>query len=217
MMKKDICLCRVRCQRKSLSVFLQLIMALTKNESLEPMKDFFCQYFSYTGPTISNANWGERLENIFGSKSTANDKQWEESEAGDFNQADKKRLICELVILPEDDLSNIQYLLLGIHALFHNSIPCTVLVSGGKRGSSRYTPLENDDYFRLSHQMYFYAPFSTGIQELLDIYNQFLYVQKAAVAAEAITGLSCPESTQVRSISGGSFPRFPSLISPIML
>lgn len=178
MMEKDICLCRVRCQRKSLSAFLQLIMAVTKNESMEPTEDFFYQFFSYTGPTINNANWGKYLEDIFGSKSTANDKQWEETEAADFNQADKKQLICELVIRPEDDLSNIQYLLLGIHALFHNGIPCTVLVSGGKRGPSRYTPLENGDYFRLSHQMYFYAPFSTEIQELLDIYDQFFVCSK---------------------------------------
>lgn len=173
MMGKNICLCRVRCQRKSLSVFLQLIIALTKNGSLKPAKDFFCQFFSYTGPIISDADWGKRLEDIFGSKTTANDRQWKRTDAAAFNQADEKQLICELVIRPEDDLSNIQYLLLCIHALLHNGIPCTILVSGGIRDSSRYTPLKSADYFRLSHHMYFYAPFSTETQELLNIYNHF--------------------------------------------
>ena len=58
MMEKDICLCRVRCQRKSLSAFLQLIMAVTKNKSMEPTEDFFYQFYIYTGPTYNKANRG---------------------------------------------------------------------------------------------------------------------------------------------------------------
>lgn len=209
MIEKNICLCRIRCQRKSLSVFSQLIIALTKNGALESTEGFFCQFFSYTGPIISNADWGKRLENIFGSNSIANDKQWEKIDTADFNQADKKQLICELVIRPEDDLSNIQYLLLGIHALHHNSIPCTVLVSGGKRGPSRYTPLENTDYFRLSHHMYFYAPFSTKIQELLDIYNHFFICSKNRGAGKDYHWITLPREYSGEVHFGRIIPQIP--------
>ena len=174
-----ICLCRVRCQRNSLSRLLQYIYnTLTDGEPLEPIDDTLFQFYTYTGPAVDSKRWGKVLEETFGSKYYTNNNTWGWTKDSHFRQADNRQVICELIINPEDDLSNIQYLLLALHALHHNDTPFTVLISGGKRNSERYTPLRSDDYFRLSHQMYFYAPFFSGAQGLPDLYSRFFVCSK---------------------------------------
>lgn len=174
MTEKYICLCRVRCQRKSLSVLLRLITStLSEDKPFEPSEDPLYQFCVYTGDDITASDWGKVLELTFGLKNFVHDILWKKTDKAKFRRSDDKHVICELVINDEDDLSNIQYLLLAIHTLLHNGIPCTVLVSRGRSDSNRYTPLENADYFRLSHLMYFYSLSSQEARELPDIYNRF--------------------------------------------
>lgn len=179
MSENCICLCRVRCQRKSLSGLLQFIYnTLADGEPLNPIDDTIFRFYTYTGPAVDPKRWGRVLEEAFGSKFFTDNKSWRWAEDFHFRQADNRQVICELVINSQDDLSNIQYLLLALHALHHNSTPFTVLISGGRRNSERYAPLGSDDYFRLSHQMYFYAPFFSGARGLPDLYSRFFVCSK---------------------------------------
>ncbi len=174
MIEKNICLCRVRCQRKSLSVLLRLIIStLSEDKPFESSEDPLYQFYIYTGNGVTSSDWGKVLESTFGLKNSVNDALWKKTDKAHFRQSADKQVICELVINAEDDLLNIQYLLLTIHALLHNGVPCTVLISRGRSESNRYTPLENADYFRLSHLMYFYSLSSQEARELPAIYNNF--------------------------------------------
>lgn len=213
MIKKNICLCRVRCQRKPLSVLLQLIISILAEdrplESSECAEDLLYQFYSYNGSKANASNWGNILAAAFGAKNIVNDALWEKTDKMYFVHADEKQVICELVISPEDDLSNIQYLLLTIHALLHNDIPCVVLVSGGRSGSDRYTPLETSVYFRLSHQMYFYASFPHKARELPDIYSNFFVCSKSSSAKRSYRWIALPNKYSSEVHFGRIIPQIP--------
>lgn len=213
MIEKNICLCRVRCQRKSLSVLLQLIIStLTGGRPLEPSEhteDLLYQFYSYTGNDVNASNWGNILAAAFGAKNMVNDALWKKTDKMYFAQADEKQLICELVISREDDLLNIQYLLLTVHALLHNGIPCVVLVSGGRSGADRYAPLEDSVYFRLSHQMYFYASSSNKTRELPDIYSNFFVCTKSNGAKRGYRWIGLPNKYSSEVHFGRIIPQIP--------
>ena len=73
----------------------------------------------------------------------------------------KKQMILELICSPEDNLLDIQYCLLLLHYLFdkkiYQKIDYSLLISGPQKEGVRYTDLGDNQYFRISHQLYFYG------------------------------------------------------------
>lgn len=170
-----ICIFRVRCQREAIATLLNVMRELKSGTAVSATVGSMLsyQFYVYAGSDHGATKWGELLEAAFGDKSTTDHTEWKKTTRDCFVNAGRKRIIFELVIHQNDDLSAVQYLLLMLHEVFRSNILCTVLVSGGKNSSKRYTPLSIEDYFRLSHQLFFYAPFADTSRGLPPVYNCF--------------------------------------------
>lgn len=93
-----------------------------------------------------------------------------------FTKSDRYRWQNEVQIAAKlrDDITEIQYLLLVLQKILSDGYDCTVLISAGKHEETRYTPITNDNYFRLAQNLYFYRDNDDLNCCLAEIYRCFL-------------------------------------------
>lgn len=170
-MEQIICLFRVRCQREAIAALLQMFYSDFMGKSMAN-SNLYHRFYSYTGFVSKGSDWAGILRSA-DVKSSGLGATLQKSERDAFLDAKARQIVVELVIGSEDDMSAVQYLLLFLCAVMHKAIPYTVLVSGGKSNNDRYAPLSDEDYFRLSHQLYFYVDSSCPDMNLLGLCSKF--------------------------------------------
>lgn len=153
MTQTKMCIFRVRCQRGALSYLTNEIIALINKDFDSFGRSMPDGLICYFAGLPQNAQGGTR-HIMYKDDNTSQISFLER-----FAVAENQKIRFELVVEKEDDLTAIQYLLLSIHALVANGINYEVLISG-RRKNHVNTPLNENDYYRISHTLYFYLALS---------------------------------------------------------
>lgn len=206
-MEKVICLFRIRCQREAIAALLQLFYSdFVDNGIVNP--NMYNKFYSYVGSISKGLDWARVLSSL-DAKDANPGALLQKSNQENFLAASRKTIVVELVTDAETDMSAVQYLLLALCAVVHRDIPCTVLVSGGKSNNSRYTPLSDEDYFRLSHQLYFYAHSPHPDMNLPELYSNFYVYKQAKSHANLCQWITLPKRYVDQPVFGRIIPQIP--------
>ncbi len=206
-MEKVICLFRIRCQREAIAALLQLFHSnFIDNSIANP--NMYNKFYSYVGPISKGSDWARVLSSL-DAKDANLGALLQKSDQKDFLASSRKTIVVELVTDAGTDMSAVQYLLLALCAVIHRDIPCTVLVSGGKSNNSRYTPLPDEDYFRLSHQLYFYAHSAHPDMNLPEFYSNFFVYKQAKSHTDLCQWITLPKRYVDQPAFGRIIPQIP--------
>ncbi|OUN99675.1 hypothetical protein B5F98_00405 [Pseudoflavonifractor sp. An44] len=126
-------------------------------------------------------------------------------------QTNLQKVVLELVIGQNEDITDIQYLLLVMQKMFHDGLDCTVLVSAGKGETKRYTPVTTSDYFRLAHSLYFYRNRNEDNGDNTDhifekIYECFFVYHKKTQKGEKANWASLPRQYKIEAKENRTMP-----------
>lgn len=206
-MEQIICLFRVRCQREAIAALLKMFHSDFIDDGMAN-SNLYHKFYSYAGSVSKGSDWAAILRSS-DVKSAGLDASLQKSERDSFLTASAKQIVVELVIGAGDDMSAVQYLLLSLCAVAHKAIPYTVLVSGGKSNNDRYAPLSDEDYFRLSHQLYFYAHSSYPGVNLPGLYSSFFVCKQAKYRASRYQWTVLPKRYVDQPTFGRIIPQIP--------
>ncbi len=164
-----LCLMRFKCSKVNHFVAINQIRALLEGNEPGRSDGIMCNFYSSANEiedppyVFLKNNLGTKIEPVQNSALS-------KSNHTEFIMEHKRCFIFEVVIEKDEYISDLQYLLLLLHFLDMKHERYHVLISRGLSGGSRYSPLEEDDYFRISHQMYCYA--SQTAENALNRINQ---------------------------------------------
>lgn len=205
-MEEIMCLFRIRCQREAIAALLQMVHSdFVDNGADNP--NLYNRFYSYAGPISKGSDWA-RILSSSDAKDTGLFTSLRKSERSSFLTANRKSIVIELVIGAGADMSDVQYLLLFLCSMAHRAIPYTVLVSGGKSNNDRYAPLPDEDYFRLSHQLYFYAH-SAHLDNLPELYSSFFVYKQDKRRANICQWNKLPNQYVYQPAFGRIIPQIP--------
>lgn len=151
-----LCLMRFKCDKADLFDAVRQIRTILERSS--PIKrecGVICYY--YTASALSGSINAFLEENLNTRKDPIPNSSIAQSDRPTFVAAPRRRFIFELVVEQEEYISDLQYLLLILHYLENKRENYHVLISKGLANGKRYNPLNEENYFRISHQLYFYA------------------------------------------------------------
>lgn len=206
-MEQIICLFRVRCQRDAIAALLQMFHSNFIDGGMDNT-NLYHKFYSYAGSVSKGSDWAKILSSS-DAKNADLDTSLQKSERDSFLATSAKQIVVELVIGTGDDMSAVQYLLLFLYIVVHKAVPYTVLVSGGKSNNDRYAPLSDEDYFRLSHQLYFYAHSSYPGMNLPGLYSSFFVYRQVKRRASRYQWTSLPKRYVDQPTFGRIIPQIP--------
>lgn len=209
----QVCLCRLQCRRNSIGLLLKLAYSGFSQVDTVDSNLLYCRFYNCTLNPRTGLEWSRIFQR--------QDKRiLQEYHSMGSVQTNLQKVVLELVIGSNEDITDIQYLLLVIQKMLHDGLDCTVLVSAGKGGAKRYTPVETSDYFRLAHSLYFYRNRNEDNGDNTDyvleqIYECFLVYHKKTQKGERANWATLPrrykiETRENRSVPlGRVFPQIP--------
>lgn len=197
-----ICLCRFQCRRNSIAILLQLVYSGFLDTSQINPNSLYCKFYTcrYFPTTISG--WGDIFQK-------QDETSLHKSTAMEFSQGETRKIILELVIGSDDDITEIQYLLLVLQKILSDGYDCTVLTSAGKHEENRYTPITNDNYFRLAQNLYFYRDNDDLDCCLAEIYRCFLVYCQIDMDGNSAKWIPLPRKYTKDQLFGRIIPQIP--------
>lgn len=146
-----ICLIRTLCSRNS---FCKMINEILGDYNFYKDSELLGMFLNYTGsPKPIDIILSENL----GTKSKLKKNQeLKKISKSEFISCMNRIFVIEVVIQERCDLSEFHYLLLFLKYLIDINSKFIVLVSSGRTKTHRYSPIRNEDFFRLSYLMTFF-------------------------------------------------------------
>lgn len=197
-----VCLCRLQCRRNSMAILLKLVRSGFLDTAKIDPNLLYCKFYTCSHDPKIASRWAATLQNhakMFLRTSTL----------AEFSQGGTQRVVLELVIGPDDDITEIQYLILVMLKLFTDRYQCTVLVSAGKYGEDRYTPISSQNYFRLANNLYFYRN-NSGLSGCLEkIYPSFIIYREMDTKKKDVKWAHLPGKFTQDQLFGRIMPQIP--------